>query len=165
MRIRTLVIGGLVGAAVAYLFDPVSGRGRRARLRDRGLAETRRIRERADAKKRHLTNVTRGTVSELASPGPDDRAPDDEKVAQRIHSEVFGSADVPKDRVALTVVDGVAELRGELDAQEEIDALFIRVSAVPGVRGVRNHLRVHGAPAPNKEDSIRASGEAGRRAS
>jgi osmotically-inducible protein OsmY len=78
---------------------------------------------------------------------------------------VFGSAEISKDRIALTVVDGVAELRGELDAQEDIDALFISVSAVPGVRAVRNHVRVHGAPAPNKEDAIRASDEAERRAS
>lgn len=165
MRIRTLVTGGLIGAAIAYLYDPVSGRGRRAQLRDRGLAETRRIRERTDAKKRHLANVTRGAMSEMASPGPDDREPDDTKVAQRIQSEVFGSPEVPKDRIALNVVDGVAELRGELDAQEDIDALSIRVSAVPGVRSVRNHLRVHGAPAPNKKEALRASDEAEHRAS
>jgi osmotically-inducible protein OsmY len=174
MRIRTLVVGGLIGAAVAYLLDPVSGRGRRTRLRDRGLAESRRLRERADAKKRHLSNVTRGAMSELSAPGPDERDPDDTTIAQRIQSEVFGSADVPKDRIALTVADGVAELRGELDAQEDIDALFIRVSAVPGVRDVRNHLRVFGAPAPNKEESLKASraskpnkasDESGRRAS
>jgi osmotically-inducible protein OsmY len=165
MRIRTLVVGGLVGAAIAYLYDPVSGRGRRAQLRDRGRAESRRIRERADAKKRHLSNVTRGVMSEMSSPGPDDHDPDDATIAQRIQSEVFGSADVPKDRIALTVVDGVAELRGELDAQEDIDALFIRVSAVPGVGGVQNLLRVHGAPAPNKKDAIRASNDAERRAS
>jgi gas vesicle protein len=84
MRIRTLVAGGLIGAAIAYLFDPVSGRGRRAQLRDRGLAETRRMRERAEAKKRHLSNVTHGAMSEMSSPGPDDRHPDDTKISQRI---------------------------------------------------------------------------------
>jgi hypothetical protein len=57
---------------------------------------------------------------------------DDATLTQRIQSEVFGSADVPKDRIALNVAGGVAELRGELDAQEDIDALFVRVSAVRG---------------------------------
>ena len=90
---------------------------------------------------------------------------DDATLAQRIQSEVFGSADVPKDRIALNVAGGVAELRGELDAQEDIDALFVRVSAVPWVRSVRTHLRVHGADAPNKEEALRASEEAERRAS
>jgi osmotically-inducible protein OsmY len=165
MKLRSFVIGGVVGAAIAYLFDPVSGRGRRTRLRDQATSEMRRTRERAEAKKRHLSNIARGTVSELSSPGPDNREPDDATLAQRIQSEVFGSADVPKDRIALTVVDGVAELRGELDAQEDVDALFIRVSAVPGVRSVRNLMRVHGADAPNKQDAIRASDDAERRAS
>jgi osmotically-inducible protein OsmY len=165
MKPRSFVIGGLIGAAIAYLFDPVSGRGRRTRLRDQAMSEMRRTRERAEAKKRHLSNIARGTVSELSSPGPDNREPDDATLAQRIQSEVFGSADVPKDRIALTVVDGTAELRGELDAQEDVDALFIRVSAVPGVRGVHNFMRVHGADAPNKQDALRASDDAGRRGS
>lgn len=165
MKMRSLVIGGLVGAAIAYLFDPVSGRGRRTRLRDQAMSEMRKTRERAEAKKRHLSNIARGTVSEIASPGPENREPDDATLTQRIQSEVFGSPDVPKDRIALTVVGGIAELRGELDAQEDVDALFIRVSAVPGVRGVRNFMRIHGADAPNKEDALRASGEAEHRTS
>ena len=163
MRIRTLVLGGLIGGAIAYLYDPVSGRGRRAQLRDRGLAETRKLRERADAKKRHLSNLARGTIEGMKTSGIDET--DDATLTQRIRSEVFGSADVPSDRVALNVVDGVAELRGELDAQEDIDALFVRVSAVPGVRSVRNLLRVHGADAPNKEEALRASEDAERRVS
>ena len=165
MKLRTLFIGGAIGAAIAYFFDPELGRGRRARLRDQGLSEVRKARERAEAKGRHMSNVARGTMSEMASPGPDDIEPDDGTVTQRIQSEVFGSPDVPKDRIALSVVDGVAELRGELDAQEEIDALFIRVSAVPGVRGVRNFLRVHGSDAPNKKAALRASDAKHRRAS
>ena len=163
MRIRTLVLGGLIGGAIAYLYDPVSGRGRRAQLRDRGVAEARKLRERADAKQRHLSNLTRGTIEGMKTPGVDQT--DDATLTQRIRSEVFGSADVPSDRIALNVVDGVAELRGELDAQEDIDALFVRVSAVRGVRSVRNHLRVHGAVAPNKEEALRASEDAERRAS
>ena len=159
MRIRTLFLGGLIGGAIAYLYDPVSGRGRRAQLRDRGLAETRKLRERAEAKQRHLSNLARGTIEGMTTSRIEDT--DDATLTQRIQSEVFGSADVPKDRIALNV----AELRGELDAQEDIDALFVRVSAVPGVRSVRNHLRVHGADAPNKEEALRASEEAERRAS
>jgi osmotically-inducible protein OsmY len=163
MRIRTLFLGGMIGGAIAYLYDPVSGRGRRAQLRDRGLAETRKLRERAEAKQRHLSNLARGTIEGMTTSRIEDT--DDATITQRIQSEVFGSADVPKDRIALNVAGGVAELRGELDAQEDIDALFVRVSAVQGVRSVRNHLRVHGADAPNKEGALRASEEAERRAS
>jgi hypothetical protein len=35
MRVRTVLIAGLAGAAVAYLFDPIAGRTRRGRLRER----------------------------------------------------------------------------------------------------------------------------------
>lgn len=42
MRIRTIAIAGLAGAAVAYLFDPIAGSMRRSRLRERIAAYTRR---------------------------------------------------------------------------------------------------------------------------
>jgi osmotically-inducible protein OsmY len=163
MRVRTFLMGGLIGAAIAYFYDPVSGAGRRTRLRDQTLSELRTSRERAESKSRHLSNIAKGAASKLSSPGPDDLAPDDTKLAQRIQSEVFGAADVPKDRIALTVVDGIAELRGELDSDEEIRVIGERVSRVPGVREVRNMMRTHGSAAPNKKDALDASDEAKRR--
>ncbi|HJU57583.1 MAG TPA: BON domain-containing protein [Actinomycetota bacterium] len=163
MRVRTFVLGGLIGAAIAYFYDPVSGAGRRARLRDQTMSEVRRTRERADAKKRHLSNVAQGAMSELRSPGPDNLEPDDATIADRIRSEVFGAADVPKDRLVLTVVDGVAELRGELDSEDDVRRIAERVSFVPGVREVRNQMRVHGSAAPNKSDAIEASDKAKKR--
>lgn len=35
MRIRTIALAGLAGAAAAYLFDPIAGNARRSRLRER----------------------------------------------------------------------------------------------------------------------------------
>jgi osmotically-inducible protein OsmY len=163
MRVRTFLFGGLFGAAIAYFYDPVSGAGRRARLRDQTLSEIRSTRERAEAKRRHLSNIAQGAVSELRSPGPDNVDADDGTISERIRSEVFGAADIPKDRIALTVVDGVAELRGELDSDDEIRRVTERVSVVPGVREVRNMMRTHGATAPNKQDALEASDEAKKR--
>jgi osmotically-inducible protein OsmY len=165
MRVRTFLFGGMIGAAIAYFYDPVSGAGRRARLRDQTLSEIRKTRERAEAKQRHLSNVAQGAMSEFRSPGPDNVDADDATIEQRIRSEVFGAADVPKDRISLSVVDGVAELRGELDSDEEVRRVAERVSMVPGVREVRNMMRVHGSAAPNKADAIEASDEAKKRAS
>ena len=165
MRIGTLVVGGAIGAALAYLFDPASGRGRRARLRDQAMSEMRKARERADARQRYVSNVARGRMSELASPGPDNREPDDATLVDRIRSEVFGAPDVADDRIALTVVDGTAELRGELDTADDIERVASRVAATPGVRDVVNLMHVHGTPSPNKEDALRASESAKRRAS
>ena len=42
MRIRTMAIAGLAGAALAYLFDPVAGGARRSRIRERIATFTRR---------------------------------------------------------------------------------------------------------------------------
>jgi hypothetical protein len=38
MRIRTIALAGLAGAAAAYLFDPIAGNARRSRLRERVAA-------------------------------------------------------------------------------------------------------------------------------
>lgn len=43
MRIRTIAIAGLAGAAAAYLFDPVAGNARRNRIRDQIRSFTRRL--------------------------------------------------------------------------------------------------------------------------
>jgi osmotically-inducible protein OsmY len=163
MKVGTLLVGGAIGGAVAYLFDPDSGRGRRARLRDQAMSGIRKARQRAETKRRYVKNVARGRMSELVSPGPDNREPDDTTLADRIRSEVFGAPDVPDDRIALTVVDGMAELRGQLDAQQDAERIAERVAAVPGVQGVRNLLRVHGQAPPNKEEALRASETAKRR--
>jgi osmotically-inducible protein OsmY len=165
MKIGTLVVGGAIGAALAYYLDPVAGRGRRIRLRDQAMSKVRTARDRADAQRRYTTNAARGRMSERLSPGPDNREPDDRTLADRIRSEVFGAPDIADDRIALTVVEGVAELRGELDATQDVALLADRVSAVPGVRGVVNMMHVHGTPAPNKEDALRASEAAERRTS
>lgn len=155
MRVRTFVFGGLVGAAAVYLFDPVSGRTRRARLRDQAMARAREARRSAESRGRYVAHTVEGKVAEMTTPsaGPTD----DATLRQRIHSDVFGRADVPKDRVTLDVADGVATLRGELDSPQEIDRLVERVRAVPGVLDVAVLIHLPGKPAPNKEPAIEAS--------
>lgn len=157
MRLRTLVFGVAAGAAIAYFFDPVSGRGRRTRTRDQAAAKARRARETAERRGRYLSHMAEGRLSELRSPGPDRHDVDDVTLAQRVQSDVLGSADVPKDRITLEVTGGIAVLRGELDSRSEIDEIVERVRGVAGVRTVENLLHLPGEPAPNKEAAIRAS--------
>ena len=68
MHIRTFVKGAAMGAAAAYLFDPVSGDDRRAQLRDQLGSTVRRYRERADDLSQQATTVVQGKVQELARP-------------------------------------------------------------------------------------------------
>jgi osmotically-inducible protein OsmY len=159
MRIRSMLFGGLVGAALAYLFDPVAGRGRRTRLRDQAMAMIRRGSQQAERRTRYVVNMAQGRVAEMGSKLTETREADDATILQRIRSEVFGSADVPQDRISLEVVGAVATIRGELDSREEIDELRRRVAAVDGVLHVEMLVHLPGEPAPNKEPAIRASRE------
>jgi osmotically-inducible protein OsmY len=157
MHKRSFLFGSLVGAAFAYFFDPVSGNGRRARLRDQGMSRARHAVGDVERRGRYYANMAQGRMTEMVSPGPDERTPDDTTLAQRIQSEVFGAADVPKDRLTLDVVNSIATLRGELDSQQEIDDVATRVRQVPGVRGVEVLVHLPGTTAANKEAAIRAS--------
>lgn len=157
MRLGSFLMGGVTGAAIAHYFDPDVGRGRRTRLRDQAMARARRAADRMRARARYEAHRAEGELRERLQPGPAQPFPDDRTLEQRISSEVFGSPDVPNDRVALEVVEGEAVLRGELDSAQEISDLVRRVSGVAGVRRVENLLHVPGKPAPNKEEALRAS--------
>ena len=157
MKMRTLLVGGLAGAAAAYLFDPVSGRGRRTRLRDQASATFRRLGRCAEQRSRYVTRFAEGKLAELRGPGPEPFDVDDITIADRIRSEVLGAADVPKDRIAVDVVDGVATLRGEVDAEEDVRSILERVGRVAGVAEVVNLLHLPGRDAPNKASAIASS--------
>jgi osmotically-inducible protein OsmY len=157
MRAGSFFVAGLTGAAIAYVFDPVSGRGRRTRLRDQGMSRARTAVGNLERRGHYYANAAQGRMTEMVTPGPDNRTPDDTTLSHRIQSEVFGSADVPKDRITLDVVNGVATLRGELDTQAQIDDVATRVRQVPGVRGIEALIHLPGQVAPNKESAIRAS--------
>jgi osmotically-inducible protein OsmY len=150
MRIGSMIKGGLVGAAVAYLFDPVSGNGRRARLRDQIGASVRRAQDRADKLSRHTSNVIEGTKADLAG-GDGDRSMDDATVADRIRSEVLGRPGLDAGGLVVDVHDGVAHLRGEMRDEARITEVVAMTRGVAGVRDVENLIHVPGTPAPNKQ--------------
>jgi osmotically-inducible protein OsmY len=153
-KLRTLAAAGM-GAAAMYLVDPDRGRGRRAQLRDRFGAATRRLRRDVERQRRYEAGVAEGARHADLPPR---RPADDQALADRIRSEL-GSA-FPSDRVVLNVVEGVAEVRGEVDDQATIDRVVQAVSEVAGVAGVENLLHLTGTPPPAKADAIRASTEA-----
>jgi gas vesicle protein len=159
MHLRSFFTGAAVGAAAAYLLDPVAGTGRRSRLRDQTGALIRRGEERADDLGRHATNVVQGKVREMTT--APERSMDDGTVEARIRSEVLGRGDVDASGIVVNVEDGVAVLRGEVSEPDAIAGIVDRTKAVEGVRDVRNLLHVPGAPAPNKEAARAAKPTAG----
>ena len=91
MHVRTFAKGAALGAAAAYLFDPVSGDGRRAQLRDQANAALRRYRERADDLSQHASSVVQGKVQELSRPMRD--RPTDDPTAAGSSSSSESSTD------------------------------------------------------------------------
>ena len=157
MRIRTFVMGGALGAAIAYYFDPVSGRGRRSRLRDQAMSQVRRMREQAERKARHASNVAQGR---LAATVPSSGEVDDGTLEARIRSTVFGAADVPDERLTIEVVDRAVTLRGEVEDEKQALDIGERILMVPGVLEVLVLVHRPGEVAPNKADAVRISHEA-----
>jgi hyperosmotically inducible protein len=158
MRIGTMIKGGLLGAAVAYLFDPVSGRGRRARLRDRAGAYARKAETRADKLSRHAGNVLEGAKHEVLGAGDDARSMDDATIADRIRSEVLGRPGLEAGSLVVDVENGVAHLRGELDDPARAEEVVDLTRAVAGVKDVESLVHTAGSAAPNKRGGRSAGG-------
>ena len=124
-RLKTpLVAAG--GALIAFLFDPISGKRRRAQLGQRVPAFFRR-------RGRQL-----GRESSLNDP----------TLAHKVETEIFRDPDVPKGDINVQARDGIVELRGEVPRSELIDELVERTRRIPEVRDVENLLHVAGTPAP-----------------
>jgi osmotically-inducible protein OsmY len=151
----TLTAAFAAGAAGEYFLDPQNGRRRRHQARDRGLALIRRPAQRAaDTVRRRASyaeGVAEGALHEMAgAPGRDPDRLNDAALAAKVQSEVFRDEDSPKDRVSVSAHNGTIELRGELDAEDEIEALLERVAEVEGVSSVENLLHLPGEPAPTR---------------
>ena len=155
-RRRSLVkatLWGVVGAAVAYFFDPDQGRTRRTRTRDQVMAVFRRGSTRAERARRRAGARAQGLAHTATALGGEEQIPpNDAALTQKVRSEVFAGLDVPKDKVNINAEDGVVYLRGEVESPDQISALEQAARKVTGVVDVRNLLHTPGAPAPNAAD-------------
>jgi osmotically-inducible protein OsmY len=139
----SFVKGAIAGAAIAYLFDPEAGHGRRARLRDQAAAAARRGRDRAGDLSRHAGNVVEGRIHEATASLEDrGRSTDDVTVADRIRSEVLGRPDLAAGGLLVDVTDGVAHLRGRFDDAAKLERVIDLTQKVHGVREVENLVQV-----------------------
>ena len=123
---RRFVFAGALGAALAYFFDPDNGRKRRKQAI--------------------------GHAAQRASQVGRKSQPDDATLADKVKSEIFRGADVPKGQINVNVEDGVVYLRGELEQPDLIDDLGAQARKVQGVLAVENLLHVPGQEAPAKAE-------------
>ena len=148
MRARLLALGAALGAALAYLTDPSQGKRRRHELRDRSLALVRRGGRRAERAGRGVGARVYGMSQSVQHRHEEPKEFDDATLAQKVETEIFRPADVPKGRINVNVQNGIVQLRGEVDRPELIDELVDRTRDVQGVRDVENLLHLPGTEAP-----------------
>jgi osmotically-inducible protein OsmY len=137
-----------IGAALMYFFDPTEGKRRRhlaadrtrAFFRRRGRQGARAVGSQAHALKQKATHLR-----EQEKPQPSDAT-----LKEKVESELFRDADVPKGQVNVNAENGVVYLRGEVEP-ELIEALAKRAQKINGVRSVENLLHGPGEPAPTQQ--------------
>jgi osmotically-inducible protein OsmY len=136
------VLGAMVGAGVMYLLDPVRGRRRRARLRDRlihGAHEAEDLGDAAAGSARHMRNRARGMLVETRARMMEARV-EDTVLEGRLRAEL-GRLIQPVGDVRAEVLEGAVRLTGTVDAGDE-ERLVAGLRRVPGVRSVHNQLRM-----------------------
>jgi osmotically-inducible protein OsmY len=136
-----LIAAGAAIASVGRIFDKRRRHAARERaaspMRSGAAAAT------ATAKASHGANVARGAAHE-AQPA-EEREYDDVTLARKVESEIFRPADAPKGDVDVNVHDGIVELRGTVDSDEQSAELAAAAEKVDGVDEVKNLLKVDGA--------------------
>ena len=141
-RVRTGVL--LLGTAIGFVLGRLTERPRRAELRDRTAGMFRRTGRRATRLGRYTVSQARGVTQRATHVREKRKDYDDATLADKIRSEIFRSADVPKGQININVQNGVVQLRGEVPRPELIDDLVAQVRRIQGVEDVENLLHVPG---------------------
>ncbi|MDB5322015.1 MAG: putative integral rane protein [Phycisphaerales bacterium] len=139
-----LMCGALaMGAALAYLFDPTTGRRRRHVAGQRLYRSARKVGEASDVAARDIANRTRGFWASLRALYTDDDAPD-YVIEDRVRARLGHVASHPR---AINVESdmGVVMLSGPVLA-DEVDDVLRAVWKTRGVRAVVNDLEPHPLP-------------------
>ncbi len=139
-NLNNILAAMAIGAGCMYFLDPVSGKRRRARIRDKAVRLSHAVGDGTGVIARDLTNRTWGVASSLAGilrhPETDDAI-----LEPRVRSEMGRWVSHPH-AIHVEARDGCIFLSGDILASEERD--FLRhVARVTGVKQVENHLKAH----------------------
>jgi len=148
---KKLALGTLIGAGLAWLFDPRLGNRRRKVGADWTLARFRRAGRMTQRAGRAAAAEAYGTVQQVKhreeEPKPQ---PDDVTLARKVETEIFRDAEVPKGQINVNAENGVVYLRGEVPDADLLNDLVDKARDVQGVRDVANLLHLPGQEAPMK---------------
>ena len=150
-----VLAGALTGAAAVYFFDPHQGRARRAQFIDWSGARLRRGWHAINRLGSRAASTGAAFPERMVSLRSGPRPADDLTLRDRVESEVFRNADLPKGQINLDVESSIVTIRGQVDNAFQIASVEKAVLNVPGVSGVENLLHVNDRPAPNKAQARR----------
>jgi osmotically-inducible protein OsmY len=167
-KLTTFAAGAGFGAGLMYLLDPRAGAERRTVARERAgqVAQSGPVQTVAHTAQSQAQNVAQtagaqaqGVVAKAkqAATGGDSAPGDDNTLKAKVETEIFRPEGAPKGQVAVSVADGIVELRGETD-QAWSERLEVEAGKVTGVRGVRNLTHRPGETPPNLAGTPGASG-------
>jgi uncharacterized membrane protein len=140
-RERLFIAGAIgLGAGTMYFLDPDRGTRRRALVRDRSVHALHRLQSFADKGRRDLGYRARGLYAGARGLFRHEIVPD-ELLVQRVRSAMGRAVSHPH-AIEVAAADGVVTLRGNVLAGD-VRSLLSRVSAVPGVAAIEDHLDVH----------------------
>ncbi len=139
MNVMRLAVAFAAGAAAMYLFDPITGRRRRALLRDQGVAAGHDLEDLVEAKTKRTVDHMRGAAAEARARRRNEPI-SDERLEARIRSELGRLVQRPS-AVEVAVQDGDVVLSGQVRSGE-LEEVVEHVSAMQGVAHVENQLGV-----------------------
>lgn len=146
-KLTTFAAGAGLGAAILYFLDGNSGARRRSIARDKA---SKYVRQGADAVQvAGLQAQGTAAGARHAVAGGDSAPADDQTLKNKVETEIFRPAQAPKGDVNVLVVDGVVELRGQVEDAAQREGLEQAARKVTGVLDVRNLLHLPGATPSN----------------
>jgi hypothetical protein len=148
------MLAGAIGAVALYYFlDPQQGRTRRAQAKDQIMATFRRLGGNLRQVSGRAGANANGFSQKMIHLRSGGTPVDDLTLRDRVESEIFRDASLPKGRLNFDVESGVVTIRGQVDNAYEIASIEKAVLKVRGVNGVENLMHVEGTPAPNKVEA------------
>ena len=159
-KLTTFVAGAGFGAAAAYLLDQESGNRRRKLVADKAGRFSRQGAGTVTGAAQSVGAQAQGVAAKAQhkATGGDSAPGDDNTLKNKVETEIFRDADAPKGSVDVTVVNGIVELRGQIDDPSKSEALELKTRMVSGVKDVRNLLHLPGETPPNIVGTPGASG-------
>lgn len=138
------------GVAAMYFLDPNTGRRRRARVRDQGVATGHDLEDFALAKSKRAVDHAQGALARTRSRLSTEPV-DDQQLHERIRTRLGRLVERPGE-VKVDVNDGHVVLRGQA-AQAEIDDLMAAIAAMRGVTDIDSRLSADDGSHPRQQSS------------